>query len=135
LHMHSSFMVRFQINGPISKTEIEEVEKKLQYKFPADYVEFMMEANGGEGSIGISFLRLWKMEEIIEGNNAYDVYDIAPGFILIGSDGGGAAFGYDFRYEKPKLVEVYFVGMDIDSPFYSTEKFSEFIEYLYNHQE
>ncbi|WP_236293580.1 SMI1/KNR4 family protein [Paenibacillus allorhizoplanae] len=116
------------------KSDIVEVETQFQLKFPPDYVEFMLEANGGEGTVGErNYLRLWKIEELIQDNEEYAVHDFAPGLILIGSDGGGTAYGYDFRNEIPKLVEVDFIGLDLDSPFYSTYKFSEFIEYLYNY--
>lgn len=116
------------------ESDIVEVETQFQLKFPPDYVEFMLEANGGEGTVGErNYLRLWKIEELIQDNEENAAHDFASGLILIGSDGGGTAYGYDFRNEIPKLVEVDFIGLDLDSPFYSTYKFSEFIEYLYNY--
>lgn len=129
-----NYLEKFQVNGPIQKKQIEEVEEELRIKLPPDYVEFMLEANGGEGTVGdSSYLRLWRVVEIIHANKEYTVQEISPGLVLIGSDGGGTAYGYDFRNNQPKLVEVDFIGMDIDTPFFSTDKFSDFIEYLYNY--
>ncbi|MCR8630586.1 SMI1/KNR4 family protein [Paenibacillus radicis (ex Xue et al. 2023)] len=131
--MYEDFLENFQTNTPISKRDIEDVETMLRIKFPVDYVEFMLQTNGGEGTIGESgYLRLWKIGEIVQGNVEYSVHELAPGLIIIGSDGGGAAYGYNFQNESSTLVEVDFIGMDIDSPFYSTKKFIEFIEYLFN---
>ncbi|HYK74264.1 MAG TPA: SMI1/KNR4 family protein, partial [Pseudoneobacillus sp.] len=103
-------------------------------KFPEDYIEFMLSSNGGEGQINERYLRLWEMESIVEANGVegYSIEEFAPGLVVIGSDGGGTAFGYDFRSETPKLVEVDFIGLNIDTPFYSTEKFFDFIQYLHN---
>lgn len=81
----------------------------------------MLKTNGGEGTIGEdSYLRLWKIEEIIESNKGYSVEEFAPGLIIIGSDGGGTAYGFDFRSEKPILVAVDFIGLYNDSPFFRT---------------
>ncbi|MBO9128511.1 SMI1/KNR4 family protein [Bacillus sp. 165] len=123
----------FNFNESIPKEELEKVEKELNVKFPSDYVEFMIKSNGGEGNIGESYLRLWKIEELVKGNEDYSVSEFAPGLLIIGSDGGGTAFGYDFREEIPDLVEVDFIGMDIENPNYRNKYFFEFIEYLYNY--
>jgi hypothetical protein len=125
--------IEFDFNTSISKEEIEKVEKEMNVNFPADYIEFMLKTNGGEGTIKESYLRLWKIEELIESNADYSVTEFAPGLIIIGSDGSGTAYGYDFRQEKPKLVEVDFIGMDIDNPNYSTDVFFEFMKYLYEY--
>ena len=123
----------FTFNSPIPKKGIEEVEKELKIKFPPGYVDFMLKTNGGEGTIGEeSYLKLWKVEVLLESNEGYLVSEFAPGLLIIGSDGGGTAYGYDFREELPKLIEVDFIGMDIKNPYYSTYDFFEFIEYLYN---
>jgi hypothetical protein len=120
-------------NNPIQIKDIEGVEDKLSIKFPEDYVNFMVNTNGGEGSIGEdSYLRLWKIEELIESNEGYGVEEFAPGLIIIGSDGGDTAYGFDFRTEHPILVEVGFIGMDLEEPYFSASSFIGFIEYLYN---
>jgi hypothetical protein len=125
---------RFNFNTPISEKEIKEVEKGLKVKFPQDYIDFMLKTNGGEGTIGKeTYLRLWKIEELSESNEDYAISEFAPGLLIIGSDGGGTAFVYDFRDEIPKLVEVGFIGLDVENPNHSSNNFFEFIEYLYNY--
>jgi hypothetical protein len=76
------------------------LEKDLGKKLPVNYVSFLMEMNGGEGSIGSSYLILWPAEEIVEINEAYNVSDWAPGVVIFGSDGGGEAYGFDFNSEE-----------------------------------
>lgn len=93
----------------------------------------MIKTNGGKGNIGEGYLRLWNIEQLLEVNEDYSVSEFAPGFLIIGSDGGAAAFGYDFREEIPKLIEVYYIGIDIENPKFSNHDFFEFIEYLYNY--
>ncbi|WP_163103431.1 SMI1/KNR4 family protein [Peribacillus alkalitolerans] len=124
----------FNFNSPIKLEVINIVEEHLKIKFPSDYIDFMLKNNGGEGDIGNSYLRLWRMEHIVESNEDYAIEEFASGLIVIGSDGGGTAFGYDFRHKKPKLVEVNFIGLNLDRPFYSTESFLDFIQYLYKYE-
>lgn len=127
LHLFEGFI----FNPSISKQVIYSVEE-LKINFPHDYVDFMLKGNGGEGNIGTSYLRLWKMEDLAESNEDYGVNDFAPGLLIIGSDGAGTAYGFDLRSEISKLVEVDFIGLDINNPRYSWNSFFEFIEYLYN---
>jgi hypothetical protein len=124
----------FNRNSPTTQKDIRVVEEQLEIKFPDDYIEFMLRSNGGEGQINERFLRLWEIEGIVEANGieGYSILENAPGLVVIGSDGGGTAIGYDFRNKKPQLVEVDFIGLDIDNPFYSTENFFDYIEHLYN---
>ena len=122
----------FEFASFTSKEEIEKVEQKLDVKFPSDYKDFMLLTNGGEWPIGNSYLRLWNIEELVNSNEDYAVTEFAPGLVIIGSDGGGVAYGYDFRQDQSLLVEVDFIGMDIDNPNYWTNSFLDFLENLYN---
>lgn len=126
----------FNCNPPTTINVIRDVEEQLNIKFPEDYIEFMLISNGGEGQINERYLSLWEMESIVDSNGTegYSILEFAPGLIVIGSDGGGTAIGYDFRNDKPQLIEVDFIGLDIDSPFFSTGNFIDFIRYFYNHR-
>jgi hypothetical protein len=132
LEQNMHLFEKFNFNRSISMDAIEAAEEKLNIKFPQDYADFMLRTNGGEGTIGEGYLRLYKMEDLALVNEDYSADEFAPGFVIIGSDGGAAAFGYDFRERVPQLIEVGFIGMDIDYPAYRTDDFYEFMEYLYN---
>lgn len=58
------------------------MEKNLKFRFPKEYLSFLLTANGGEGWVGEnSYLSLWKIDEIISLNEAYEISEFAPGLI------------------------------------------------------
>ena len=80
----------------------------LNFKLPGDYLEFMEISNGGEGFIGEnSYLSLWKIENLVDWNNKYDVHTYAPGYFIFASDGGGTAYAFSktnsFIYHIEKI--------------------------------
>jgi hypothetical protein len=122
---------RFTGNPPTSREEIERVQRKLSFRLPNDYVEFMLTKNGGEGFIGKSYLVLWKIEELISMNNAYHVAEFASDLFLFGSDGGGEAFGFDTRSEAPRIVSIPFVAMEIEDAKVVATDFESFLSALF----
>lgn len=52
---------------------------------PADYLAFMKEHNGGEGPLGANnYGRFFRLEELEEINEEYDVTNSWPGYVVIG---------------------------------------------------
>ncbi len=99
--------------------------------FPEDYVAFMMNNNGGEGFLGESeYLILWPIEAIDHLNTAYEVDEYAPGLVLFGSSGGGEAYAFDRRSARAAIVEVPFVGMNLDLASPISSSFTDFLEQL-----
>jgi hypothetical protein len=87
----------------------------LGVTFPADYVAFMLESDGGEGRLGLgAYIALYPVGELLAKNKAYAVDEFAPGLVLFGSDGGGIAFAFDKRRVPAELVEVPFIPMSLD---------------------
>ena len=63
---------------------------------PDDYLEFMSEHDGGEGPIGKNnYGRFYRMEELQEVNDGYEVGKWWPGHIVFGTDGGGELWAYN----------------------------------------
>ena len=63
---------------------------------PDDYLAFMSEHNGGEGPLGENnYGRFYKMEELQEVNDDYEVGKWWPGHVVIGTDGGGELWAYN----------------------------------------
>ena len=80
----------FEFNSPYNgkcMTEINGVN------LPQNYIDFMIEHNGGEGDIGESWLVLYMMEELKEINDDYNVHEYLPNHIIIGSNGGEEFLG------------------------------------------
>lgn len=80
----------FGFNAPyIGKT----ITKINGVGLPQNYLDFMIEHNGGEGDIGESWLVLYSIEELKEINDDYNVPEYLPDHIIIGSNGGEEFFG------------------------------------------
>jgi hypothetical protein len=87
----------------------------LGITFPADYVAYMLESDGGEGRLGPgSYIALYPVGELLTKNKDYAVDEFAPGLVLFGSDGGGMAFAFDKRRSPAEIVEVPFIPMSLD---------------------
>lgn len=97
----------------VHKDIIDKVSSEVGFAFPSDYLDFMLNSNGGEGPIGPSnYLSLWKMEDIAKLNKDYDVGLYAPGYLIFGSDGSGTAYAFD--KEKGDIVSFQFIGMTME---------------------
>ncbi len=104
---------RFNGNPAASPEAIRDFEESTGLKLPTDYKELLRRTNGGEGFIGEeSYLILWKVEDLEEFNREYEVGDYCNGLLLVGSRGGGEAYGFDTRQTQWPVVQVPFVGMD-----------------------
>lgn len=129
--MSTISLSEFEANPPATSDVIESAQESLGKIFPDDYVKFMREANGGEGSVGgDSFLMLWKLDELDDFNRDYEVADYCEGILLFGSSGGGEAFGFDTRQTPWTVIQVPFVGMDESTIEKVGDSFSDFLERL-----
>ncbi|MCK4261258.1 MAG: SMI1/KNR4 family protein [Halanaerobiales bacterium] len=128
----NEFISKLDFNGVGLSEKIREIEEILKVIFPDEYKEFMLKYNGGEGEIGENnYLVVWPLEELIELNEEYAVNEFAPGLFLFGSDGGSVAYAFDTRKESIPIVEVPFIGMDLDDISFCSNTFNVFLEYLY----
>lgn len=123
--------VDLTLNPGASCEVIHAVELQLGVAFPQQYVDFLAQSNGAEGSVGgDAYLVLWPVEEIIPLNQAYAVDEFAPGLLLIGSDGGDTAYAFDTRIEQMTIVEIPFVGMALEKSHWRAETFTELLKWL-----
>lgn len=97
-------------------------------KLPEDYLSIFTELNGGEGFVGAEYLILWKAEELAVFNKEYEVETYAPGIFLFGSNGGGEGFGFDTRSEPYKVVQIPFIGMDLQYASPVADSFTHLLE-------
>lgn len=75
-----------------------------------DYGDVLRRHNGIEGFVGSTeYLLLWNVEQIPSLNVGYQVENFAPGIVLLGSDGGGNAYGRD--KSTGQYGSVPFIGM------------------------
>ena len=99
----------------MADTTIASVETALGFRLPNDYREFLSGNNGGEGFVGKHYLIAWRVEELIPFNRDYQVNEYAPGILIFASSGGGEAFAFDTRDDIWPVVQVPFIGLDLDS--------------------
>ncbi|APM37709.1 SMI1/KNR4 family protein [Clostridium kluyveri] len=126
------YLSKMNLNASTTTADIEHTEQILSVQFPSDYRLFIEEFNGAEGEIGPNaYVAFWSLEDIVELNEAYEVNEFAPGLILIGSDGGDIAYAFDNRYDSKPIVEVPFIGMDLEEVKACANTFEEFLGYLY----
>jgi SMI1/KNR4 family protein SUKH-1 len=106
---------------------IRSVEKDLAARFPADYIAFMQESNGGEGEVGSEgYLQLWAIETLVEQNKAYETLVHFPGFVFLGSNGAGDAIALGNTADGSELFLMPFIG-DINDGLFGGRSFLEFL--------
>ena len=124
-------LLQFRRNGTVSLAEIDALEGMIDLKLPEDYVEFLRLSNGGEGPIGEhGYARFWRVEELVERNEAYEVSERVPGLFLFGSDGGNEAFAFDTRKSPMLFVEVPFILMIYEDIIHMSYDFEAFLKVL-----
>ncbi len=107
----------FEFNDPYHGEDIIKINDVV---LPDDYKEFMKKYNGGEGDIGQTWFVLYPIDELQEINDAYEVQQFMPGYIIIGSNGGGEFYGIDNEgnyFNVPDIMDVNyirFLGRDMN---------------------
>jgi hypothetical protein len=80
---------------------------------PTEYFELLAASNGGEGELGAEpgWFQLWPAEQVEDLNLDYEVPANLPGWVGIGSNGGGELFALD---ELGTILMVPFIPMTRD---------------------
>lgn len=117
--------------APASEKAIEAAERALRTRFPADCPSFLAITNGCIGGKG-HFGRFHAVGELIEETEGYDFMADFPGMILIGSNGGPAAYGLlsspgetayvAFPFDNPVQSQVRKLGGSFPEPLQSIAK-------------
>jgi hypothetical protein len=126
-------LVKAEIGVP--EAELQEVQKKVNFDFPQEYADFLREFNGAEGEVGEnSWLVIFRLEQLIPFNKALDLLnEDSPPYFVFGKDAAETDYGFHKidktfhsfgAYTDYRDEEVVFCG----------NSFSEFIEFLYNHE-
>lgn len=122
---------RFKGNPPAPQTIVDEFESSMGCKLPSDFREFLGYCNGGEGFVGPhSYLVLWPVEELQRFNHDYEVADYLDDVLLIGSSGGGEAYGFQTSVAPWRVIQVPFIGMEPKLVDVVAPNFSEFVATL-----
>ena len=100
---------------------------------PPEYAEYLRVTNGGEGDLGVEpgWFQIWPAEQVVELNGAYQVRENLPGFLGIGSNGGGELLAFDARSESPwPVVMIPFIPMDKAEARQVARDFESFVRFM-----
>ncbi|RFM27279.1 SMI1/KNR4 family protein [Deminuibacter soli] len=127
------FVNEFDFNSPGgTEDQILEVESNIGAQFPNDYKELMKANNGGEGFVGEGYLRLHKVEDLLELNvSMLILMEQIPDYFLIGTDGSGMGYAFhkiDKSYHSFGLMSSFKNG---DYLIRQGNKLSELLERIY----
>jgi len=120
-------------DSQFSKDELNKIQKEINFHFPSDYIELMIEYNGGEGGVGEnSWLCLFPIEGLLEINADYRLLmERIPDYILFGKD--AADTGYAFNKINSSIHSFGLMSdFKTDKIEFCGNTFTEFLKYLYN---
>jgi len=113
--------------SPATHAEIDQAERRLGVRFPADYRSYLLGQNGLKGWFGDVYLELYPVSRVVDATEAHDHQTWQPGLVLIGGDGAGEAVGYDFRKPEPPIVLVNLVSAGWNDASFQAASFTEFM--------
>lgn len=128
--MESNFFlekIRFDENTGMSQKDIIDIEKKINFVYPAEYEELLMRFDGGHGNIGEFYIDFWGSDDILFYNEEFEELD---DLILFASDGCGIAFAF-----KKGDKSIYSIPMDCLEKRYSKKiasNYTDFLQKIYN---
>jgi len=101
-------------NPPASESMISTAEEKIGARLPSSYREFLLGANGGEGTVGDGYVQLWPVQDVRVDTDRKLGTAGSHKFILIGSDGGGETICILIKGDKAEFGIVPSITMTLD---------------------
>jgi hypothetical protein len=108
--------------------EMQEVPAALRKVFPEDYLEAVEEIGGREGFLGGTFLRMYRLEELMALNFEYGVPELFPEVLMFASNGCGDAFAFPIGQQS--VVRVPLIPLSGEFAEYRAMGFTEFVQSL-----
>lgn len=119
-----------------SAVQIEDVQVHLKFDLPNDYVFYAENYLGIDQFIGIEFIKLWSLEEIIDANLEYHIFEKLPHTLAIGTNGSGEFIGIEFDDEgSVKIILSPFIDLDVKYHVEIGNSFTDFLVRLDNEVE
>jgi hypothetical protein len=114
-----------------SLVEIADVESYANLKLPVDYVFYLENYFGIDQFIGVEFVKLWSIEEIIQSNKNYKIVQELPHTIGIGTNGSGEFIGIVMnQLDGLKIVLAPFIGLNSQDHIEIGHSFTDFLDRL-----
>ncbi|MCY0969516.1 SMI1/KNR4 family protein [Chryseobacterium wangxinyae] len=107
------------------------IEDTIGFELPQDYKDYSIEYAENEDFIGEEYVRLWSIENLIDWNIDYRIFENLPNTIAIGDNGNGEFIGIQFignvSYE---IILSTFIDLDPEYNIEIGKSFTDFIERL-----
>lgn len=104
--------------GSLKRTEIlsdilREIEDKIDFIIPEDYNEFLTNYTGFENHIGEQYVIVWDLNELMEFNTDYEVFELIQNGLGIGSNGSSEMIVLKMDDNKEfKILLVPYLDLD-----------------------
>jgi hypothetical protein len=108
-------------------TSIKDIEALIGFVLPRDYISFLNNYAGHESHIGLEYVRLWDLDEVIETNIGYGINGI-PNTLGIGSNGASEFIAIEMLDDKTYRI-VISPYIDLDQEYHIEIGFS-FTDFL-----
>lgn len=116
-----------------ASVEVADVESYSNLKLPKDYLFFLENYHGIDQFIGVEFINLWSLEEIIEANKSYSIVEELTRTIGIGSNGSGEFIGIEVdESDHIKIILSPFIDLDSKYNIEIGDSFTDFLIRLDN---
>ena len=104
-----------------SSVDIEDIQAHLKFDLPENYL-------GIDQFIGAEFIKLWSLEEIIDANLEYHIFEKLPQTLAIGTNGSGEFIGIEFEDDNSlKIILSPYIDLDTK---YHVEIGNSFTDFL-----
>jgi SMI1 / KNR4 family (SUKH-1) len=120
--------------GSAPESEIDHLVSVSPVELPAAYLSLLRVSNGGEGPLAVQpyLVILDNAERVANAIAGADHQEFFPGFVMIGSNGGGEYIALDTRKAAPwPVVAIDMVNIDLDeSVLHIAASFDAFLDLL-----
>ncbi|WP_312075217.1 SMI1/KNR4 family protein [Chryseobacterium sp.] len=107
------------------------IEEQIEFLLPLDYKNYAIQYCENENLIGQEYVRLWSIENLLEWNLDFQIFEFLPKTIAIGDNGNGEFIGIefieDYRYE---IILSTYIDLDPEYNIQIGHSFTDFLERL-----
>jgi len=109
-----------------SEEYLEKYLPQLPSNLPQNYIDFLRKHNGANGDLPIQplYFQLWKIDELIQANQEYEIKQYLPNYFGIGGNGSGELIAINL--ENRKIFAVSFIVMEEKDALLIAEGFEDF---------
>ncbi len=120
--------MRYELNPGASENDVAVLRERFPH-LPNDYFSFLRQFDGGEGFVGVEpgYFQLWRANEVAQYSAEYQVHEYLPGYVAVGSNGGGELYVFPISGSPPGIFMVPAIGMALDVVLEVAPSFTDFV--------